>query len=186
MDRLAGDWPCSVVVAALCVAAGLVCVPGCASPEQKAAQHQQRYEAAQSLFEQTTKVFHLPSADADGAERERLLAQAAAGYDELLRKYPDQSHWSAQALRSLGNVRAEQGRLDEAVGLYARVGARYPREDWEVLQAWKSAGDLLWEAGRAAEARRFYEKIVERFDSEPAPAVVQLIVRGSKSRLAGR
>jgi len=113
-----------------------------------------------------------------------LLQQAAAGYEELLRRYPDQQGWCAQALRSLGNVRTEQGRLDDAVRLYDRVAERYPRQDWEVLQAWKSAADLLWDAGRRAEAKAFYQKVVDRFDTASAPAVVKAALRGSKVRLA--
>lgn len=154
---------------------------GCAShrgtPEE-------RYEAARALFDQTTKQFHLPSAEASGAEQERLRNQAAAGYRELLRRYPDQEFWAVQALRSQGNIRAAQGRLDEAVRLYAAVGRKYPRQDWEVMMAWKSAADLLWDAGRQAEAAGFYRQIVERFDSAEAPAIVQTVVRGSQRRLA--
>src|SRR3989442_22360 len=156
---------------------------GCATAQQKATRQHERYSAAKNLFSQTTKLYHLPSADATGPGKEKLLAQAAAGYDQLIRQFPDQPNWSAQALRSLGNVRVAQGKLDEAVKLYARVAERYPHEDWEILQAWKSAADLLWEAGRQAEAKKFYQQIVTRFDVADAPAVVKTIVRGSKSRL---
>lgn len=157
---------------------------GCASPQQKAARQQEHFTAAKTLFDQTTKQFHLPSADAAGAARDKLLAQAAAGYEQVLRQYPDQSNWSAQSLRSLGNVCAAQGKLDEAVKDYARVAERYPREDWEIIQAWKSAADLLSDAGRLAEAKTYYQKIITRFDTPGASAVVKTIVRGSKSRLA--
>jgi tetratricopeptide (TPR) repeat protein len=143
-----------------------------------------RAAAAKALFDQTVKQYHLPSAQAQGAEKTKLLDQAAAGYQKILREYRDLPAWCAPALRSLGNVRAEQGRLDEAVKLYSAVGKDYPKQDWEILQAWKSAADLLWDAGRQTEAMPFYKKIVQRFDVPDAPAVVKAIVRGSRSRLS--
>ena len=154
----------------------------CASPKETP---QQRAEAARALFDQTTKTFHLPSAETSGATRDRLLLQAAAGYEELLKQYPEQTHTCAQALLSLGNIRASQGRLDDAIKLYASVARKYPAEDWEILTSWKSAADLLADGGRAAEAKTFYEKILARFDKPDAPAVVKTIVRGSRARLAG-
>src|SRR5438552_15644975 len=62
---------------------------------------QQRAEAAKALFERTTKTFHIPSAEAKDAEKEKLQKQAATGYEELLKSYPEQDYWAAQALRSL-------------------------------------------------------------------------------------
>ena len=162
----------------------LASLPGCVTPVERAAHQRQQEAAAKDLFDQTTKLYHLPSAQAQGQEREKLLAQAADGYRQLLRRYPDQPHWCAQALRSLGNVRAEQGKLDEAVRLYSRVEKEYPREEWEVLQAWKSAADLLWDAGQRDRAVVFYQKIVQRFDGSEQPAIVQTIVRASKRRLS--
>jgi tetratricopeptide (TPR) repeat protein len=156
---------------------------GCVSPAQKAARHQQRYDAAKALFDRTTKEFHLPSAEAQGTVRAELLGKAATGYEQILRDYRDQSYWTAQAMRSLGNVRAEQGNIDEAIKLYRRVGTQHPENDWEVLQAWKSAGDLLWDAGRQKEARGFYQQIVTRFDKEDVPSVYKIVVRASKKRL---
>jgi len=41
-------------------------------------------------------------------EREKLLDQAARNYQLLLRRYPDQTNWCAQALRHLGNIRARK------------------------------------------------------------------------------
>jgi len=117
------------------------------------------------------------------AHSNRQFDTAAAGYERILRQYPDQPALCAQALRSLGNVRAMQGRLDDAVKLYRRVGTKYPACDWEVLQAWKSAADLLWDAGRKIEARQFYRQIVERFDQPDAPAVTKLISQASRNRL---
>jgi tetratricopeptide (TPR) repeat protein len=139
--------------------------------------------SAKELFEQTVREHHLPSATATGAEKEKLLDQSAAGYERLLRLCRDEPYWCAQALRSLGNVRAAQGRLEDAVRLYDRVGAEYPTAEWDVLQAWKSAADLLWDAGRHDEATGFYEKIIHRFDSGNAAGVIGTIVRFSKSRL---
>src|ERR1051326_1479927 len=161
--------------------ASMLC--SCATPEQATRRGQVRSAAAKDLFDQTTKLYHLPSAQAQGDEKAKLLAQAAEGYRQLLRHYPDQPAWCAQALRSLGNVRAEQGRLDEAVKLYSCVATKYPGQDWEVLQAWKSAADLLWEADRRDQARVFYRNIVTRYDVADAPAVVKTIVRASKAHL---
>jgi tetratricopeptide (TPR) repeat protein len=166
----------------LCLILAVILV-GCATPAQKAARQQQRYDAAKALFDRTTKEFHLPSAEAQGAARDALLSQAAAGYEQLLRDYRDQPAWTSQALRSLGNVRASQGRTDDAIKIYRRVGVQYGAYDWEVLQAWKSAGDLLWDAGRHTEAREFYQHIVDRFDKEDAPSVYKIVVRASKRRL---
>jgi TolA-binding protein len=154
----------------------LVLFAGCATPKQD------RAAAAKALFDQTVKQYHLPPAEARGTRRQELLAQAAAGYERLLKTFRDQPYWCAQALRSLANVRAEQGRHDEAVKLYWRVGEQYPQQDWEVLQAWKSAGDLLWDAGRKDEARQFYRQIVARFNQPDASAVVQTVVRAARGR----
>jgi tetratricopeptide (TPR) repeat protein len=103
----------------------------------------ERYTAAKALFDQAAKEFHNPSAEKIGAERDRLLGQAAAAYEQLLKDYPEQTNWCAQALRSLGSVRAAQGRTNDAVKLFAQVAERYPAQDWEIIQAWKAAGDLL-------------------------------------------
>jgi tetratricopeptide (TPR) repeat protein len=143
----------------------------------------QRAAAAKALFDRATKDFHLPSAQTNAVEQARLEREAAAAYQQLLRQYPDQSFWAAQALRNLGNVRAAQTNLDEAVRLYAAVAERYPKEEFEVLQAWKSAADLLWDANRQADAKLFYRKIVDRFDGTNQPSVVRLVVKGSHSHL---
>ena len=138
---------------------------------------------AKVSFEQTVKL-HLASADLSGGERAKSLEQVASEYGRFLKAYRDQPYWCAQALRSLGNVRAEQGKLDEAVKLYRRVGEQYPQQDWEVLQAWKSAGDLLWDAGRKDDAGKFYRQIVLRFDNSEASAIVQTVVRAAKRRVS--
>ncbi len=161
----------------------LTVLPGVAA--DKESRQQQRAVAAKELFEQTVRLYHLPSGEAQGAEREKLLAQAVSGYERLLTKYADQSRWCAPALRSLGNLRATQGRLADAVKYYLRVERQFPKEDWEIIQAWKSAADLLWEAKQTAEARGVYQKIITRFDRPEEVAIIKAIVRGSKSRLAG-
>lgn len=143
-----------------------------------------RHAAAKTLFEETTRNFHLPSAEVPPAEAARLLEKTASGYEKLLRQYHDQPFWCAQALRSLGNVRAAQGRLEDAIRLYRQVGQDYPDQKWEVLQAMKSAGDLLWEAKRVEEARAFYQQLITQFDQTGAPQVVQIVLRGARSRLA--
>jgi TolA-binding protein len=158
----------------------LVTLCACSSQKQTP---QQRYHAAQELFHQTTKLYHLPSAEAQGSAREKLLSQAAAGYSALVKEYPDQSFWAAQALRSLGNVRIAQEQTSDAIKIYAEVAAKYPQQEWEVLQAWKSAADALWENGRRNESKLFYQKIVERFDVADAQPIVKTIVCGSKTRL---
>lgn len=166
------------LVALLCGPASFLA--GCSAEKENPAQ---RAAAAQALFDQTTKNCHVPAATARGAEQLRLLDQAARGYEQLLRRYPEQSNLCAQALRGLGHVRAAQTNLAQALTHYAAVAQRYPGEDWEILQAWKSAADLLWDAGRRDEAAKFYRQIVERFDGTNQPPVVQLAVKGAKGRL---
>jgi tetratricopeptide (TPR) repeat protein len=128
------------------------------------------------------REYHLPSAEASGAERDKLLAQSAAGYEQVLRLGSNDRPLCASALCSLGNVRAEQGRSDEAVKLWSQVGRRYPACDWEVLQAWKSAGDLLWDAGRKKDATPFYRQIFERFRSAPSP-IMRTVARAASRRV---
>lgn len=163
------------------VALALMLLAGCWAREETPSQ---RAEAAKILFERATRQFHLPSAETHGPAQVRLQEQAAAAYETLLRQYPEQDIWAAQALRSLANLRAAQTNLAEAVRLYAAVGRTYSRQEWDVLMAWKSAADLLWDAGQRDEAKGFYQNIVVRFDRPAAPAVVKTVVRGSRSRLA--
>jgi len=160
-----------------------VVATGCSPKKDETAQ--QRSEAAKALFDHTTKTFHIPSAEAKANEKEKLQSQAAEGYEELLRKYPEQEYWAAQALRSLGNIRSAQGKLDAAVKSYAAVETKYPQQKWEVLMSWKSAADLLWDAGRRDEAKAFYRKIVAQYDKSESSQVEKTVVRGSKTRLAG-
>lgn len=142
--------------------------------------------AAKALFEATVKNYHLPSAEARGEARDRLLREAAAGYAAILRAFPDQPYWSAQALRSLGNIRATEGKIEEALGLYSDVQQRYPGETWEVLQSLKGSADLLWDAGQETRAREFYLRIVNQYDAPSASPVVKAVVRGSRARLTVR
>jgi tetratricopeptide (TPR) repeat protein len=151
---------------------------GCRAPQPPA----EREAEAKKLFNDTVQTFHLPSARASGAARNELLEKAAAGYSKVIATYGDEKHWAAQATRSLGNVRAEQGRLDDAVALYEKVARRYPGEGWEVLQSLKSAADLLWEAGQTGRARPFYGRIVERFSDPNEPPVVRIIVKQAGKR----
>ena len=161
----------------------LVCVAlllGCrAKPPLPA----ERSAAARALLDRATKEFHTPSAEAQGAERKRLLDAAARSYERLLAEFPEERDLGVQALRGLGSIRASQGNTNEAVRLYAAVGEKYPERDWEVLQAWKAAADLLWEAHRTEESKKFYAQIVARFDKPDAPQIYQTVERGSKARL---
>jgi hypothetical protein len=138
---------------------------------------------ARALFEATTKDYHLPSAAARTPERERLQEEAARRYAELVKKFPGESNLCAQALRSIGNIRAAQTNIDAAVRHYGQIGREYPSERWELLQAWKSAADLLWENGRRDEAKRFYADITNRFANPEEPAIIRTVVRGSVTRL---
>jgi TolA-binding protein len=169
------------------LAVWLVCIalmPGCHS-NTTAAPEAKQTTSAKELFEQTTKDFQIPSAEAKGSEKAALQDKAAAGYKQLLKSFPNDPVYAPQAERSLGNIRAAQGRIDEAVKHFEAVGKKYPNQFWEVLMAWKSAGDLLWENGRKVEARKFYESIVNRYNRPEAPAIIKTVVKGSQLRLSG-
>lgn len=140
--------------------------------------------SARALFDQASREFYRPSAEANGAERERLLAGAAERYERVLKEFPAERDLGVQALLGLGNIHASQGRLDEAVELYATVDRKFPKHDWQVLQAWKAAADLLWDANRRDEAKKFYAQIVARFGKSDAPQIISTVVRGSQARLA--
>ena len=169
-----------LLVLFLLAAALLGCSP------KKSETPEQRSEAARTLFEHTTKTFHIPSAEAKGTEKESLQSQAADGHTQLLKTFPEQDYWAAQALRSLANIRSAQGKINDAVENYSAVEKKYPQQRWEVLMSWKSAADLLWDSGQHDQAKVFYQKIVGRYDTPQAPQVEQAIVRGSKLRLSGR
>jgi tetratricopeptide (TPR) repeat protein len=167
----------------LCACLAVALLAGCSlKPKQTA---EQRYASAKALFEKASREYHIPSAQARGAERCQLEQQAATLYAEIVGQYGDQPVWASQALRSLANIRASQTNITEAVKLYAQLGNRFPAQDFEVLMAWKSAGDLLSDAGRQVEAKTFYQRIVARFDKPDALPVVESVVRGCKSRLNG-
>ena len=140
------------------------------------------HETARQVFDHTVREYHLPSAEASDLAREKLLARSAIGYEQVLRRGASDRPLCASALRSLANVRSEQGRLDEAVKLWSQVGRQYPACDWEVLQAWKSAGDLLWDAGRQNDAVPFYRQIFERFRSAPSP-IMRTVARAASRRV---
>jgi predicted negative regulator of RcsB-dependent stress response len=146
---------------------------------------EQRAESAKVLFGLTTTNYHEPSATAKNGEKTSLLKKAAAGYEELLKKYPEQDYWAAQAMRNLAGVRAEQGQVEEAVKLYSALETKYPKQDWEILMAWKGAGDLLWDAGKKDAAKGYYKKIVDKYNKPDFQQVIQIVVRASKRRLAG-
>ena len=162
----------------------LVTAFGC-SPQQHETP-EQRALSAKALFERTTKLFHIPSAEAKGTQKEQLQELAAKGYEALLKQYPEQEYYAAQALRSLGNIRAAQDRVADAVKNYAAMEKQFPQQRWEILMSWKSAADLLWEHGRPDAAREYYQKIVARYDRAEAPQVEKTIVRGSRARLGGQ
>ena len=187
-DRSAASWSApncarrsrtATLIAPLLLSAALLfgCKPGAPSSGEQPV-------SARLLFEQTTREFYGPSAEAKGTERERLLNEAASRYSRLLKEFPGETNLCAQSLRVLGSIHAIRGQTNEAVKLYAAVGDRYGSEGWEILQAWKSAGDLLWESNQRGEAREFYAKLVERFGKNDAPQIVRQVVRGSKTRLA--
>lgn len=169
------------ILAFLCLCILVRALTGCGGPSLTPAQDE---AAARELFNTTVKQYHLPSAEASGEARARLLEQAAAGYQKVIEDHPAQTVWCAQALRSLGNVRVAQGRVDEAAELYHSVGQRYPTQEWDTLQALKAGGDTLWDAGHHASAREFYQTITQRFDRPNAPAIFRTVLRGARTRLA--
>jgi tetratricopeptide (TPR) repeat protein len=162
----------------------LVCAVGLTGCREKPTTAVGNSDNAQRLLTNAVARFHAPSVEAQGAERERLLNEAARQYEELLKKFPGETNACAQALRALGSIHATRGRTNEAVKSYAAVGAKYPSQDWEVLMAWKGAADLLWDSNQRAEAKKFYAKIIERFGKKDAPQIIQQVVRGSQARLA--
>ena len=95
---------------AIVIAAGFLF--GCKQKEPLAVE---KPTAARALFERITKEFHAPSVEAKGAERDRLLDEAARNYERLIKEFPDERDLCAQSLRALGNIHASQGKTDEAV-----------------------------------------------------------------------
>ncbi len=167
---------CMTFMASLCV--------GCSTKSKVTVNSKgQSLSSAESLFFATVEQYHLPSEKAQGEERKKLLTLSAQGYLQLLRQFPNQERWCAQALRSLGNVSVEQDKLDDAIGYYSQVAEEYPNQGWEILQAWKAAADLLFENSRPEEAIVFYQNIVDRFGSTNESQLIQTIVRAAKIKL---
>ena len=107
----------------------------------------------EALLKQAVEEFHNRSADARGAEKERLLREAAARYERILKEWPGDEALAIQARSGLASVCALRGDLLGAVKHYAVIGEKYPHRSWEVLQAWKAAADLLWDANQRGEPR---------------------------------
>src|SRR5690349_14234823 len=78
------------------------------------------------------------------------LAQAEQEYQGTLALLPDYVY--AQA--GLGRVRAAQGKLDEAIGLYQSAIARMPLPEFVI-----ALGETQQAAGRAAEAAKQYDLV---------------------------
>src|SRR5688572_2959104 len=157
-------------VSSFCGLLVTVALVGCAP--KRSQKPEPCYVSAKALFEQASRDYHIPSAEAKGAARARLESQAAAMYRQIIQNCDDNCSWAAQAARSLGNIYASQTNVAAAVEWYAKVGERYPRQEFEVLMAWKSAADLLWDSGRADDAKAFYQKIVNRYDAANAAAII--------------
>ena len=141
--------------------------------------------SSQATYDSVATNLHRAAAEARGAERERLLAQAASGYEDVLKQFPSDTKVCLLATRALANVRALQARLDESVRLQLSVTNSPAAGDMDRLMALKSAGDLLWDAGRLKDAKPLYEQLVERFGKPGSSQLNQLIVRGARSRLDG-
>jgi tetratricopeptide (TPR) repeat protein len=75
------------------------------------------------------------------------LSRAATEHQRALKLYPDYVH----ALAGLAQVRAAQGREDDAINLYSRAIARQPQPQYVA-----ALGDVLAAAGRTAEAEEQY------------------------------
>src|SRR3954471_487917 len=67
----------------------------CSRRLQPADSAAERSEAAKALFDQTTRSFHIPSAEAKGAEKRHLQEEAIRGYARLVKEYPEQEYWAA-------------------------------------------------------------------------------------------
>jgi tetratricopeptide (TPR) repeat protein len=139
---------------------------------------------ARDAFLEVSKKYYIPSATASGAVRTQLLAKAEAGYAQFIAQFSARTNLAAQALRNLGNVLGEQGRIREAVSAYDRVAVEYPTAEWEILQTMKAAGDVLWNNTRTNDAIPYYQKLIGRYESRTNEAeVIGLVVKGARSRL---
>ena len=100
-----------------------------------------------------------------------------------MKRFPRETNDCQQATRGLANVRASQGRIDDAVRLHLSTTSSPAAGDMDRLMALKSAADLLWDANRRAEAKPLYEQLVERYGKAGGSQLHQLIVRGARTRL---
>jgi len=78
------------------------------------------------------------------------LARAEQEYQRTLTVLPDYVY----AMAGMGHVRAAQGKLDEAIGLYQSAIARMPLPEFVI-----ALGDTQQAAGRTAEAAKQYELV---------------------------
>src|SRR5262245_46553762 len=78
------------------------------------------------------------------------MARAEEQYQSTLFQLPDYVY----ALAGLGRVRAAQGRLDDAIGLYQSAIARMPLPEFVI-----ALGEVEESAGRTAEAAKQYELV---------------------------
>ena len=163
----------------------VILLNGCSSRPERPVVSVSPALSSQATYDSVATNLHRAAAEARGAERERLLTQAAAGYQNVLKQFPSATKVCLLATRALANVRALQGRLDESVRLHLSVTNSPAAGDMDRLMALKIAGDLLWDAGRLKDAKPLYEQLVERFGKPGSSQLNQLIVRGARSRLEG-
>ncbi len=164
-----------LAAAALGLAAGCLAPPE--SPEARASQA--RYQ-----FQEIVRRYHVPAGDTTNeVERVALLLAARQGYEGLLAAYPEQRLWAAQSVRAVAQIHLVEGRPDEALAWFDRVGRDYPEQDWEVIQAWKSAGDHLRDRGEGRRAAAYFRRIVTTYDKPGVAPMFQTMVTISKRRL---
>ncbi len=161
----------------------VILLNGCNSRPEPPAVTAPLAPSSQATYDSVATNLHRPAAEARGVERERLLTQTAAGYEEVLKQFPSDTKVCLLTTRALANVRALQGRLDDSVRLHLSVNNSPAAGDMDRLMALKSAGDLLWDAGRLKDAKPFYEQLVERYGQPGGSQLNQLIVRGARTRL---
>lgn len=83
---------------------------------------------------------------------------ARQAFQDLLSRFPD-SPFVLQALLELGNLEAEAGNYEEALGHYQQAEARFPGEP-EIVDAVLAQGDVYRKMQRFAEARDQYNLVV--------------------------
>lgn len=183
--RAGGSTPVGASLATpACVFAALALILAAAGCQSSRARPAKRAASAKHAFNLVVRQAHVPAGDStNDIERAELLVRAAAGYQDIVKRYPDQPQWAAQSLRSLGNVYQLQGRPADALSAYDRVGRDYPGEHWEVIQAWKSAGDLLLDTGDREGAARYFRRIVDTYDRADAAPMFRTLVDISRRRL---